>query len=170
MPKHFVSMVRRGARPHLAIVALLATLPFASLGWSEETMVWTENSSGGLTTLAYGLLDPAQSPLFLLSCFSSMNIVVLDVHKEIPGAKPGDPLTIELSSTQKQSSVKGEVAKNETTGTTFGEATDINVNPMLEVLRDSGPLTIKMGEANATMTDVGRADAVAQFVKSCTLE
>jgi hypothetical protein len=170
MPKHFVSMVRSGSRPLLAIATILAILPFASIGRSEETMVWTENSSGGLTTLAYGSLDPAQSPLFLLSCFSGMNIIVLDVHKEIPGAKPGDSLTIELSSTKAQSPVKGEVGKNETTGTTFGEASDIDVKPMLEVLRDPGPLTIKLGEANATMSDTGRADAVAQFVRSCTLE
>lgn len=157
-------------RPLLAIAAFLVTPPLASLGRSEEAIIWTEQSSGGLTTLAYGSLNPAESPLFLLSCFSSMNIVVLDVHKEIPGAKPGDPLTIELSSPNAQSPVKGEVGKNETTGTTFGEASDVDVKPMLEVLRDPGPLTIKIGEASATMSDTGRADAVAQFVKSCTLE
>jgi hypothetical protein len=170
MPKHFVSMVRSRSRLLLAVAAILAILPFASIGRSEETMVWTEHSSGGLTTLAYGSLDPAQSPLFLLSCFSGMNIVVLDVHKEIPGAKPGDSLTIKLSSTKAQSPVKGEVGKNEATGTTFGEASDINVKPILEVLRDPGPLTINLGEASATMSDTGRADAVAQFVRSCALE
>jgi hypothetical protein len=170
MPKHFVSMVRSRSRLLLAVAAILAILPFASIGRSEETMVWTEHSSGGLTTLAYGSLGPAQSPLFLLSCFSGMNIVVLDVHKEIPGAKPGDSLTIKLSSTKAQSPVKGEVGKNETTGTTFGEASDIDVKPMLEVLRDPGPLTINLGEASATMSDTGRADAVAQFVRSCALE
>jgi hypothetical protein len=170
MPKHFVSMVRSRSRPLLAVAAILAILPFASIGRSEEAMVWTEHSSGGLTTLAYGSLDPAQSPLFLLSCFSGVNIVVLDVHKEIPGANPGDSLTIKLSSTKAQSPVKGEVGKNETTGTTFGEASDINIKPMLEVLRDPGPLTINLGEASATMSDTGRADAVAQFVRSCALK
>ena len=133
-------------------------------------MIWTEKTSGGLTTLAYGPLDPAQNPLFVLSCFSGMNIVVLDVHKEIPGAKPGDPLTIELSSAKAQSPVKGEVGKNETTGTTFGEASDINVKPMLEVLRDSGPLTVKMGETSATLSEQGRAESVTKFVENCKLE
>jgi hypothetical protein len=99
-----------------------------------------------------------------------MNIVVLDVHKEVPGAKPGDPLTIELSSAKAQSAVKGEVGKNETTGTTFGEASDINVKPVLEVLRDSGPLTIKMGEASATVSEQGRAESVTKFVENCKLE
>ena len=55
--------------------------------------MWTEKTSGGLTTLAYGPLNPTASPLFVLSCFSGMNIVVLDMHKEIPGAKRGDAIT-----------------------------------------------------------------------------
>jgi len=166
MPKHFVSM----ARLSLATVAMLATLPPASAATSEQTLMWTEKTGGGLTTLAYGPLDPAQNPLFVLSCFSGMNIVVLDVHKEIPDAKPGDPLTIELSSAKAQSPVKGEVGKNETTGKTFGEASDINVKPVLEVLRDSGPLTVKMGEASATMSEQGRAESVSKFVENCKFE
>jgi hypothetical protein len=105
-----------------------------------------------------------------LSCFSDISIVVLDVHEEIPGSKPGDPLTIDLSSARAQSLVKGEVGKNETTGTTFGEAGDVKVKPVLEVLRDSGPLTIKMGEASATLSDQGRADSVAKFVENCKLD
>ena len=125
--------------------------------------MWTEKEDGGLTMLSYGPLDPAQNPLFVLSCFSGMNIVVLDVHKEIPDAKPGDPLTIELSSAKAQSPLKGEVGKNETTGKTFGEASDINVKPVLELLRDPGPLTIKMGGASATMSEQGRAEVGQQI-------
>jgi len=106
----------------------------------------------------------------VLSCFSGMNIVVLDVHKEIPGMKPGNPLTIELSSAKAQAPVKAEVAKNDATGTNFGEASDINVKPVLQVLGDPGPLTIKMGEASATMSDQGRADSVAKFVENCKFE
>jgi hypothetical protein len=120
--------------------------------------------------LSYGPLDPAQNPLFVLSCFSGMNIVVLDVHKEIPDAKPGDPITIELSSAKAQSPLKGEVGQNETTGKTFGEASDINVKPVLELLRDPGPLTIKMGGASATMSEQGRAESVSKFVENCKLE
>ena len=92
--------------------------------------MWTETESGGLTTLAYGPLDPKATPLLALSCFSGMNIAVLDVHKQIPGAKRGDPITIELSSTKAQAPVKAEVEINEATGTTFGEASDIDVKPV----------------------------------------
>jgi hypothetical protein len=92
------------------------------------------------------------------------------VHKEVPGAKRGDPITIELSSTKAQAPVKAEVETNEATGTTFGEASDIDVKPVLQVLRDPGPLTLKMGEASATLSDQGRAQAVAKFVEGCKLE
>jgi hypothetical protein len=170
MPNHGGLTMQPRARLFLAVAAFVAILPLASTGSSEEATMWTENSNGSLTMLSYGSLDPAKSPLFALSCFSDMSIVVLDVHKEIPGAKPGDPLTIELSSAKAQSPVKGEVGKNETTGTTFGEASDINVKPMLEVLRDPGPLTIKMGDASATLSEQGRTESVAKFVKNCKLD
>ena len=62
------------------------------------------------------------------------------------------------------------MGKNETTGKTFGEASDINVKPVLEVLRDPGPLTIKMGAASATMSEQGRAELVSKFVENCKLE
>jgi hypothetical protein len=170
MPKHAGLTVQTRTRLFVAIAALAAILPLVSMSSSKEATIWTETSNGSLTTLSYGPLDPAKGPLFVLSCFSDMSIVVLDVHKEIPGTKPGDPLTIELSSARAQSPVKGEVGKNETTGTTFGEAGDVKVKPVLEVLRDPGPLTIKMGEASATLSDQGRADSVAKFVENCKLD
>src|SRR6476660_4561135 len=80
MPKHLVSM----ARLLLAIVAMLVTLGLASAGRSEQALMWTEKEDGGLTMLSYGPLDPAQNPLFVLYCFSGMNIVVLDVHRRSP--------------------------------------------------------------------------------------
>jgi hypothetical protein len=162
--------VRRRACLPLAAVSTLAILLLADAGRSEEAMMWTEKTSGGLTTLAYGPLNPTASPLFVLSCFSGMNIVVLDVHKEIPGAQRGDPLTIELSSSKAQAPVKAEVETNEATGTNFGEASDIDVKAVLQVMRDPGPLTIKMGEVSATLSDQGRAKAVAEFVENCKLE
>jgi hypothetical protein len=98
MPKHSCLTVRCWARPLLAVACALAILLLANVGKSEEAMIWMQKSSGGLTMLAYGPLNPTASPLFVLSCFSGMSIVVLDVHKEIPGAKRGDAITIEIFS------------------------------------------------------------------------
>lgn len=132
--------------------------------------MWTQKSSGDLTALAYGPLDPTASPLFVLSCFSGMNIVVLDVHKEIPGAKRGDAITIEISSAKAQAPVKAEVEMNEATGTNFGEASDIDVKPVLQVMRDPGLLTVTMGDVSVTLSDRGRAQAVAEFADNCKLD
>lgn len=159
-----------GARPLLAALPIVAILLLVGAANSEEAMIWTEKSSGGLTTLAYGPLNPTASPLFVLSCFSGMNIAVLDVHKEIPGAKRGDAITIELSSAKAQAPVKGEVELNEATGTIFGEASDIDVKPVLQVMRDPGPLTVRMGDVSVTLSDQGRAQEVAKFVENCKLE
>jgi hypothetical protein len=38
------------------------------------------------------------------------------------------------------------------------------------VMRDPGPLTVKMGEASVTLSDQGRAQAIAEFVENCKLE
>jgi hypothetical protein len=170
MKKQSSSTVRRRACLPLVAASTLAILLLADAGRSEEAMMWTEKTSGGLTTLAYGPLNPTASPLFVLSCFSGMSIVVLDMHKEIPGAKRGDAITIELSSAKAQAPVKAEVEINEATGTNFGEASDIDVKPVLQVMRDPGPLAVKMGEVSATLSDQGRAQAVAEFVDNCKLE
>jgi hypothetical protein len=162
-------MVPRTARALFAVGFAFAFC-LASAGKAEETAIWTERSSGDLTTLSYGPLSLTTNPLFMLSCFSDMNIVVLDVHKEIAGAKRGDALAIELSSAKTQVPIKAEVDLNEETGTSYAEASDIDVKPILQALQDAGPLTLKLGAASLTLSDQGRADAVAKFSESCKLD
>lgn len=153
-----------------AATALAAALPLVSFARTEEAMIWSEKTNGTSTALAYGSINPAENPLFILSCFNGMSIAVLDVHKEIEGAKPGQALTIELASTKAQSPVEGEVTQNDATGKTFAEATDIEVKPLLEILRDPGPVTVKMGETSVTLSDQGRAEAVSRFSRNCEVE
>ncbi len=156
----------------LAGSALLAAAlqSLAPVARAAEGLIWTEKSNGDLTALAYGPLDPAATPLFLLSCFSGMEIAVLDVHKEIAGIKPGEPVTIELSSAKAQAPIQGEVSTNEATGKTFGEASDIKLQPVLDVLRDPGPVTLKMGDTTAILSEQGRDVALAEFSKNCTVK
>jgi hypothetical protein len=132
--------------------------------------VWLEKSSEGLVSLAYGPVDPAETPLFILSCFNAMGIAVLDVHKEIPDAKPGAPLTIDLSAGATKALIEGEAARDDASGVTFGETSDIAVKPILEVLRAAGTLTITMGKTSATLSDQGRKQAVAKFSQDCQLD
>lgn len=155
----------------LAAIGLLAmAVPLASLAWSEEVMIWSEKTNGTSTSLGYRSITTVAGPLFMVTCFNGMSIVVLDVHKEIDGAKPGQPIIIEISSAKARSPIEGEVARNDATGKTFGEATDIDIKPLLELLRHPGVVTIKMGETSATLSDRGRAEAVAKFSKNCEVE
>jgi hypothetical protein len=163
-------MVQTQVSLFLALTLTTVALPVAGSARTEDELIWTEHSSDNLTSLAYGSLDPATNPLFVLSCFNGMSIAVLDVHHEVTGTKPGEPLTIELSAGAAQSPVKGEAALDEASGVTFAEASDIAVKPVLAVLRVEGPLTVTLGETRATLSDKGRAEAVAQFSKDCQLE
>jgi hypothetical protein len=151
----------------LAAALLAGALPQASVA---ETLVWTEKASGGFVTLTYGLLDPDKSPLFMLSCLNGMGIAVLDIRSDLPETKPGTPLTIELTSDGLTAPVQGEAAKDETSGASFGQASDIEVKPILDVLRGSGPVTVKVGTESATLSEHGRAEAVDKFGKDCELD
>jgi hypothetical protein len=99
-----------------------------------------------------------------------MGIAVLDVRQEIGGAKQGDPLAIVLSTGEAKAEITGEAARDAGTGMTFAEASDIAVKPVLDVVRQAGPVTITSGTASASLSDSGRRQAVDQFTKDCPLE
>ena len=84
-----------------------------------------------------------------------MDVAVLDVHQDIAGGKPGEKLAIELSAGAATVSLHGETA--DASGSIFGEASDIKVKPVLAVLREKGPVTVKMGETSATLAEQVRA-------------
>ncbi|HLO23990.1 MAG TPA: hypothetical protein VK193_11275 [Methyloceanibacter sp.] len=159
-------MIRPLARALFAV--LIAAVASLSLARAEDSLVWISKSNGSLVTLAYGPVDPTKAPLFLLSCFNGMDVAVLDVHQDIAGAKPGEKLAIELGAGAATASLDGETA--DASGSIFGEASDIKVKPVLAVLREKGPVTVKMGETSATLAEQGRADAVEQFAGDCKLD
>jgi len=170
MSSQFAPSARRKLRLYAAASVALFGLAASGAALTDELMIWAEKTNGTSTILAYGPIDPVKGPLFMLSCFNNMSIIVLDVHKEIAGAKPGTPLTIELASAKTTSPVEGEVGQNEATGKTFGEASDVELKPVLAVLSDAGPVTVKMGDTTATLSDQGRDQAVAAFSKNCEVE
>jgi hypothetical protein len=51
----------------------------------------------------------------------------------------------------------------------FAEASDIEVKPLLELLKSPGPVTVKMAATSLNMADTGRAEAVERFGKNCKL-
>ena len=154
----------------LAVCLVAGALSSAISARAEESLVWIEKASEGFISLAYGSLDTAKPPLFLLSCFDAMGIAVLDVHTQIDGVKPGEALTIELSAGDAKAQLEGEAARDEANGVIFAEASDIAVNPLLDVLRQVGPVTVTIGKTSATLSDQGRADGVSKFSQDCQID
>jgi hypothetical protein len=160
-------MMIRPLAPSLFAFVIAAVACF-NLTRAEDTQVWLSKSNGSLVTLAFGPVDPTKAPLFLLSCFNGMDVAVLDIHQDIAGAKPDQKLAIELSAGSATASLDGETA--DASGEVFGEASDIKVKPVLAVLREKGPVTVKIGGITLTLAEQGRAEAVEQFASACQLD
>jgi hypothetical protein len=71
-------MTRVPVRLLIASSLLFFALP-QSVASTEESLVWTEESDEGRVSLAYGPLDQAKTPLFLLTCFNNMDVAVLEI-------------------------------------------------------------------------------------------
>ncbi|MGI8724441.1 MAG: hypothetical protein ACR2J1_03580 [Methyloceanibacter sp.] len=153
----------------LASLALAAAVP-ATFAQGEEALIWTEKSDGNSVSLAYGSLDSAKNPVFLLSCFNEMDVVVLNIFGVIEGKRPGQALTIELSAGSETLSVAGESSIDRKTSSMFAESGEVPPEPILTVLRSPGPVTVKLGFTTKTLSDAGREAAVTQFAKDCKLD
>lgn len=151
------------------LAAALVAGALSGVALAKDTSVWTNKESGSFVTLTYGPLNPAKTPLFMLSCFNGMGIAVLNVHSGLPDTKPGTALTIDLASGDLTLPVEGESARDQAAGGTFGEASDIEIKPILNVLRGKSPVTVKVGGTNSELSDHGRAEAVEKFTEACEL-
>ncbi|HEY6670571.1 MAG TPA: hypothetical protein VI075_06540 [Methyloceanibacter sp.] len=98
-----------------------------------------------------------------------MSIGVLEIFGTIEGTRPGQKLSIDLSAGGTQSSIDGAVELDDKTGTMFAEASDVEIPPLLGVLKSSGPLTVKIASTTFTLPEVGRGDAAEKFSKDCQI-
>ena len=151
----------------LTIVASAIGLPLSS---AYAANLWSSKTSGSFVTLRYGPLDEREKAPFLLSCLNGVGIAVLSVHMDFPEQQTGEALTFEFSAGDKTVPVAGETAAEDGTGTIYGEAGDIAVTPILEVLKMDGPVTMKSGANAVELTPLERADTVAEFDKNCSLD
>jgi hypothetical protein len=94
---------------------------------------------------------------------------VLNIFSTIEATRPGEKLTIQLSAGGSHA-IEGEAGIDAKAGSMFAEASDIEVRPVLAVLKSPGPLTVKMAATSLTLTDTGRAEAAERFSKNCTLK
>ena len=151
----------------LASLTLLATLSLSA--HADNRSVWTGKANGGLATLSYGSIDTTKSPEFLLSCFNGMGVAVLDIRAAIAGVESGKPLAIQLLAGTQTVEIKAEGAGDSKEGT-YAEASDIQVKPILAVLGQTGPVTLKIGDASTSFSDLGRSDALKTFSEECAID
>jgi hypothetical protein len=161
-------MFRLPARAVFASIALLTVTVLSA--YAEDRSVWTGKANGGLATLSYGSIDLTKSPEFLLSCFNGMSIAVLDIRAAVLPVEPGKPLTIQLLAGTQTVEIKAEGASDGTDSTTYAEASDVQVKPILAVLGQTGPVTLKIGDASVSFSDLGRNDAVKNFSEECAID
>lgn len=152
----------------VAAVLLAGTPPGPALAQGPD--IWRAKASGGFVTLRYGSLNDREKPVFLLSCLNGVRIAVLSVYLDFPQEEPGEAITVEFSAGGKTAPVAGETASEDGTGIIYGDAGDIAVKPILAILKEKGPVSMRSGAIAMELSTAGRAEAVAQFSKNCSLD
>ena len=150
--------------------AILLAAALAGPAPVQATNIWQAKASGSFVTLRYGSLNEREKPVFLLSCLNGVGIAVLSVYLDFPQEESGEAITVEFSADGHSTEVAGETAKEDGTGTIYGDAGDIAVKPILKILSEKGSVSMKSGANAIELTSAGRSEAVAQFSKDCSLD
>lgn len=151
----------------LAVLMIGAALPSRPALAAE---FWQAKTSGSFVTLRYGPADEREKPVFLLSCLNGVGIAVLSVYMDFPENQPGGGISIDFSAGDQTASVAAETAAEDGTGIIYAEAGDIAVSPILKVLKEKGTVVMKSDANAADLSANGRAEAVAEFSKDCSLD
>lgn len=150
--------------------AILLSATIASPAPVQAANIWQAKASGSFVTLRYGSLNEREKPVFLLSCLNGVGIAVLSAYLDFPQEQTGDAITVEFSANGHTAQVAGETAREDGTGTIYGDAGDIAVKPILKILNEKGPVSMSSGANAVELSTAGRAEAVAQFSKDCSLD
>lgn len=139
-------------------------------GPAQAANIWQAKASGSFVTLRYGPANERENPVFLLSCLNGVGIAVLSVYLDFPEREAGEAITVDFSAGGRTAPVAGETASEDGTGAIYGEAGDIALGPILKILNEKGPVSMKSGANGMELSSAGRAEAVATFSKDCSLD
>lgn len=153
-------------------VSLALAAPLAALAAMEPDpgYVWSNHQFEGNASLIYGSSETAEDFTFFLFCDNGKKEAELTVYEEIKDAEIGEPISIEIDVGSAKIALEGETATDEMSGFVFGMAKKIAVKPLLALLEVTGPASVNMGKVTATLPEKGRAGAVSEFAKACTLD
>jgi hypothetical protein len=154
----------------IGFVAVLAFAALANAAFAQDQALWSSSNGGDMSSIRYGSLSTTELPPFMLSCFNSMGIAVLDLHDNFGKIPVGQTLPVELSAGSAKVTLTGTVSRDASTGKVYAEVSDLKIKPVLQVLQSEGPITLKEGDASATLSDAGRATALKDFQDHCEID
>jgi hypothetical protein len=131
---------------------------------------WMGAVREGTASFVYGSPESAEDLEFWLTCEPKSKATELTVYVDIKGTKVGQAMPIEISVGSAKTVVKRKIATDEMTGFYFAEARELKVTPVVEVFKAKGTATIKTGKLTTLLPEKGRAKALAEFAKGCTLD
>ncbi len=126
-----------------ALAACLALAAPVAAAAPESGFAWMVNHGEGNVTLVYGSTETGEDYSFYLFCNNKTKEAEVSVYEDIPGAKVGQKLDIEISVGSAKVTLKGKTSTDEMSGYVFGVAKKIAVKPVVAVFNGSGPALIK---------------------------
>ncbi len=154
----------------LALASLLAAAPPARAVEAFPGYGWGYSSNEDGPSLVLGSTETTEDFVVLLSCSNRDKTSEMTVYVDIEGAKVGQPVIIELAAGATKVSVKGTTTTDEMSGFIFAEAKTFPVKPVIAVLNERGPVTVKIGKTATVLPEPDRATELAKFAKDCRLD
>jgi hypothetical protein len=149
---------------------VLAGVPAARATEAFEGYAWGYSDNEDGPSLVLGSTETTEDYVFLLICNNADKAAEMTVYVDIPDAKIGQPVTIELSRDTAKTSVKGRTATDEMSGFIFAEAKKFPIKPVIALLDGKGAVTVTTGKAVTVLPEEGRGAELAKFAKQCRLD
>ena len=152
--------------PRFIGLALLAGAMLAGPAGAKDTAVWF--SYVDKEAAAVGFATPESDDVrFVLYCEHASRKVSVTVKRTLTGVKEKQPLAIDLSAGASKVSLNGVAVADKDDGYIYGEARDVSVAPVVDVLRASGPLKVKLAGKSFSFPEKGRANHLKVFENGC---
>jgi hypothetical protein len=160
------------SKSSLSISIVLAVFLVSGLPQSAtaQDRVWRTANTNGNVALLYGVPGAVESNSFSLFCDNATKESGLEIYAAMGGAEEGRALTMEISTGSAKVTIPGEAGAAEAGGDIVAKAKGFAVKPLLAVLGAEGVATVTVSGVNTLFADSGRAEAVAEFAKSCKLD
>lgn len=147
-------------------LALLGATMLAGQASAKDTAVWF--SYVDEQAAAVGFATPESDDVrFVVYCEHATRNVSVTVYRTLKGVKANQPLKVELSAGATKASLKGAAVAHKEDGFIYGEAKDISIAPVTEVLRASGTLNVKLAGKSFSFPEKGRVKNLKVFEDGC---